>query len=262
MSQISSRINKALSSVLGYDPVTKFRVHKIDSLVTIGTGYGGWSIPSNHLHEESVCYLAGAGEDLSFDTGIAERYGCHVHIFDPTPKARKHFEELTMALKDGRKQAVNNSTLYYSIGIDRLALLHYHELGLWDKEETLRFYAPRKSEHASYSALNIQKTDKYIEAKADRLSAVMKKLGHTSIDLLKLDIEGAEYKVLQSIIDDRLDIGIICVEFDEAHFSIDDQFVSRIRNALQALIDYGYVIIDCNEHCNYTLTRKELLQYF
>jgi FkbM family methyltransferase len=259
MSQISSKINKALSTVLGYDPVSKFKIHKISSLVSIGTEYGGWAIPDKLLSEKSVCYLAGAGEDISFDTGIAERYGCEVHIFDPTPRARKHFEVLQSAVAEGRRQAVNNSTVYYTIGKDRWPLLHYHELGLWESEEVLKFYAPRKAEHASYSALNIQKTEDYIEAKADRLSSVMKKLGHKSIDLLKLDIEGAEYKVLQSILEDNLDIGVICVEFDEAHFSLDEQFVSRIRGSLQALNAHGYLIIDCNEHCNYTLCRKDLL---
>jgi len=43
----------------------------------------------------------------------------------------------------------------------------------------------------------------------------MNELGHRKIDLLKIDMEGAEYKVIESIIEDRLDIGVIFVEHKE-----------------------------------------------
>ena len=64
-------------------PVSSFA-----DLITIGTEYGGWTIPANYLTESSICYLAGAGEDISFDVGIVEKYGCQVLLFDPTPRAK------------------------------------------------------------------------------------------------------------------------------------------------------------------------------
>lgn len=43
----------------------------------------------------------------------------------------------------------------------------------------------------------------------------MDELGHTQVDLLKLDIEGAEYEVLHSVLKEGIAIKMICVEFDQ-----------------------------------------------
>ena len=38
------------------------------SMETLGTNYGGWSIPINtSLNKDSVIYSGGVGEDISFD---------------------------------------------------------------------------------------------------------------------------------------------------------------------------------------------------
>lgn len=258
-----SKIKRLFFSFLGVDPVTKFKIHRIGGLETIGTEYGGWTIPQNALNESSVCYLAGAGEDISFDTGIAEKYGCRVFIFDPTPKAIRHFEILKMNAARGAPTPINNdSSLFYDISLNGFSRLTFCDVGLWDKEAVLKFYVPKNPEHASHSILNLQKTKNYIEAKVDRLLNIMNRFGHSSIDLLKLDIDGAEYKVIESMIEDRLLIQMICVEYDEAHSPLDAGFLSRIKKSLRSLLDYGYVIVASNESCNYTLIRKEFLKQF
>jgi hypothetical protein len=45
------------------------------------------------------------------------------------------------------------------------------------------------------------------------VTTAMRELGHSRIDLLKLDIEGAEYPVLRDIIRSQLDIQQLLVEF-------------------------------------------------
>ena len=42
----------------------------------------------------------------------------------------------------------------------------------------------------------------------------MRELGHAEIDLLKLDVGGAEREVLRGALDDGVDIGVICVDSD------------------------------------------------
>ena len=43
----------------------------------------------------------------------------------------------------------------------------------------------------------------------------MKEPGHDRVDLLKLDIVGAEYEVLKSIIEDHVDVKVVCVKFNQ-----------------------------------------------
>jgi FkbM family methyltransferase len=47
------------------------------------------------------------------------------------------------------------------------------------------------------------------------LAREMEMNGHDSIDLLKIDIEGFEYEVLESCLEERIPIRQICVEFHD-----------------------------------------------
>ena len=67
--------------------------------------------------------------------------------------------------------------------------------------ETLRFYAPRNEAHVSHSAVNLQRTDRFFEAQVSTVRELAKKLDDTDIEIIKMDIEGAEYAVLSSLMD-------------------------------------------------------------
>lgn len=239
----------------GSDKKDKWKpeVKNIDNLVTIGTWYGAWTIPDNILNKKSIVYLAGAGEDLSFDVGIATKFGCKVFIFDPTPRAKLHFDQLNQSVASGEKMPIGTKdTGFYNIKKGQLGLLNFLEIGLWDKKDKLKFYSPKNPEHVSHSIVNLQKQRSYFVAEVDRLSSIMKQLGHKHLDLLKIDIEGAEYKVLESIIADNIIIKVLCVEFDEGHTPLDDDYLGRIKGAVGDLLEYGYEIIHADDMHNYT----------
>ena len=201
----------------------------------IGSDYGGWIVPRNLIGPKSICYCAGVGEDISFDLGLIEQFGCHVFAFDPTPRAKIHIVKTAVGVKQ-----------YY-----------FFDYGVWGYDEEVRFFAPRDPSHVSHSALNLQKTERYFDARCKRLSTIMQENGHDHIDLLKLDIEGAEYAVLRSILEDHLQVGIICVEYDEVHNAIDDRYIHRIRRSIRELRKAGYVIVAKDEQQNYTLVRRD-----
>ena len=59
-----------------------------EDLICLGDlNYGGYMLPESLLGEDSVCYLAGTGEDISFDLGVIARFGCRVYALDPVPRA-------------------------------------------------------------------------------------------------------------------------------------------------------------------------------
>jgi len=196
------------------------------SLVRLGTSYGGWWVPVSKLEAGRVAYCAGAGEDISFDLALHER-GLQVFVFDPTPRAIDHV---------GRHGPVSNTFTFLPIG-------------WWSESTTLRFFAPRNEAHVSHSVVNLQETDRYFEAEVCTVAEAMRDLSHAGIDILKMDIEGAEFAVLQSLMRDAVYPGVLCVEFDQPCS------VRRIVAAVRSLSGYGYALRHIDVW-NYTFERR------
>ncbi len=235
--QLPEKIVKRLSfqfyKLVGKDPLSGAKIFSRNDLKEIGSTYGGWVVPTNLLGPNSICYCVGCGEDITFDLGLIDLFGCHVYGLDPTPRAVAHV-----------KQVAGGNSKY-----------HFFDVGLWDKEETLDFFVPKNPEHVSHSLLNLQKTEDCISVNVTRLSSLMKKLAHQKIDLLKIDIEGAEYKVIDSILEDGVDIGILCVEYDECFNPLDANYRSRIKNSVNSLLEDGYSLVWSQGNGNYTFVK-------
>src|SRR3546814_16696357 len=58
----------------------------------VGSDYGGWFLPLDLIRADWVCYAGGVGEDVTFDLGIIDRFGCQGFAFDPTPRAIAYVE--------------------------------------------------------------------------------------------------------------------------------------------------------------------------
>ena len=219
-----------------FDFLSFHRINKLDiKLIKLGSHDANWIIPSEYLNSESICYCFGVGEDASFDLEILSRYNCNVFSFDPTPRAISYVQS---------KKITNKKFKFLSFGI-------------WDKNEKIKFYAPQNKNHVSHSALNLQKTDSYFVAECFDLLSLMEKLNHRNVDLCKLDIEGAEYRVLNYMVNKGIKIPILCVEFDEAYNEIDSNCILRINNILRLLIKNGYRIVQKQSRANYLLINYE-----
>jgi FkbM family methyltransferase len=230
---VADRLSNQAFRLSGWDKISFVKIKNRNDLKEIGTEYGGWVVPVSLLSSNSVCYCVGCGEDVSFDLGLIDQFGCDIFAFDPTPRAIRHVE----------KVASQNSQY------------HFFEIGLWDKEDTLKFYAPKNPEHVSHSLLNLQKTNDYIFVKVKRLKKIMEDIGHKKIDLLKIDIEGAEYKVIESIAEDNIDIKVICVEYDECSHPLDYNYRKRIRKSVKSLLALGYSLVYAKGNGNFTFVK-------
>lgn len=199
-------------------------------LQRFGLDYGGWTVPVDHLNENSICYCVGVGIDATFDFALVEQFNCNVFSFDPTPKAIAYME----------------SELY-----DR-ERLNFMPIGVWDEDAELRFYSPANTEETSHSIYDLHGTNNYFTAECRKLSTIMKDLGHDHIDLLKLDIEGAWRNVIQNIVDERIDISILCVELDSPTTLVR---VLKVRHMLSSI---GFELVHF-EKDNYLFIQKSLL---
>lgn len=185
-------------------------------LVRLGSRYGGWRVPLRQLNEDSVCYSFGVGEDISFDIALAKLTGSTVHLFDPTPRSKAHFDLLTRAAGGDATAKSHLAQIYPRISAEAVTLLRYHEYGIWSANEELEFFKPRDPTHVSHSLTNIQKTGVGFTATVKTARTIASTLGHDRIDLLKMDIEGAEFAVLDDLLANGPLPRILCVEFDAA----------------------------------------------
>lgn len=219
--------------LLRRDPRSYQVLQARQDLLRIGTDYGGWVVPTRMLDANSICYCFGCGEDISFDLGLIDRFGCHVFGFDPTPRSAQYVRETTRGN----------------------AKYHFYEIGLWDQEGTVRFFAPKDPAHISHSALNLQKTENYFSARVRQLSDIMRDNQHAGLDLLKIDIEGAEYRVIAAMLRDGIRPKIFCVEFHEDPSDISKN-TNNVRESVRSVVNAGYSLVAVRHRDNYTFVRE------
>ena len=182
----------------------------------IGSAYGSWPLPRGVLDADSVCYLAGLGEDASFDLVLIERFGCDVHAFDPVPEAVAYGTEV--AATEPR--------------------FHFHPYGLWSEDATLVFHDNPQEGFVSRSATDMHGTGKGQQLAVRDLAALPAELGHDHIDLLKLSVEGSEYELLDVVIGAPFEVGVILVEFAQpAPLKVVGGQVDRLAAAGWDLVD-------------------------
>ena len=183
-----------------------------------GNNYGGFYVCPDNLNSSSIIYSFGIGEDVSFDTSIIGEFKCEVFGFDPTPKSINWVHSQNLPSK-----------------------FHFHQYGIDNKTRLVNFYLPKNPEFVSGSVLenlNID-TDTTIQVQMRTLEEIAGSLGHKKIDVLKMDIEGSEFKIPDSILNSELQINQILIEFHDRFFS--DGKVMR-KNAENILRSNGFEI--------------------
>lgn len=176
------------------------------SYIKLGSRYGGWWVDLDRLDEHSVVYSAGVGEDITFDIELIKRTNCTVHAFDPTPKSIAWLGSQNLPPK----------FIAHPVGLSRL-------------NGERKFFPPKNKEWVSHSVLSYDKdVDSFIVCEFLSLSTLMAELGHTHIDLLKMDIEGSEFEVFEDLVDNNIKVDQLNVE---VHGDVD----SGVRIACEKL---------------------------
>jgi FkbM family methyltransferase len=176
--------------LLGLEPRIKVGTQR--PLEFHGNSEGGWKIIQNSLNKDSVVVDVGLGEDASFSESIIEKYGCVVNGFDPTPRAIRYIKNLRN---------------------DRLKLF---EVGIGSSAGPTHFLLPKNASYVSGSVTPEEHlSQECIEVELVTIGQIFTMLGCGRIDVLKLDVEGTEYEVIdsQEFAQYASRIGQLCVEF-------------------------------------------------
>ncbi len=177
---------------------------------------GGWWFHADTLDEDSIVYSLGVGEDADFDLSLIDRFGLTVHAFDPTP-----------------------STVDWVAGHNLPDRFRFHPWAVAAADGVVRLY-PRARRDGSRSQVMYTMVaeggsrDGAVEVAAYSLGSITRRLGHARVDLLKMDIEGAEYEVLDTLLDSAVKPRQLLVEFHHRFAGIGPDrtvdMVARLRN--------------------------------
>jgi FkbM family methyltransferase len=212
--QLSLRTYVRSSLQWGFRPP---RPQVVRGVVRVGSDYGGYFLDPSVLPPNPVIYSIGIGKDTSFDLSLIERHGFTVHGFDPTPEVKYWVESQSMPPQ-----------------------FRFHGIGIADFDGEGDFYLPPRPDFISHSMIRArQYSPDSIRVPVTKLSTAMARLGHGRIDILKMDIEGAEYAVLYDLMKDNLGVGQILVEF---HHRLSSVGTDKTRAVLYSLNEYGMKI--------------------
>ena len=182
----------------------------------IGNQYGGFYVHIDALNAQSIVYSIGIGEDVSFDQELIKTIGCPVFGYDPTPKS------IAWVSKNVNDQQFK----FFDFGIAKVS----------GKQS---FYLPENKNFVSGSIKPIKGVNKQnkLALQFKTLKAAMELNNHTQIDLLKMDIEGAEYEVIDHFLKHKIPIKQFVVEF-HPHMEKDGKI--KTKKAIKLLENAGF----------------------
>lgn len=199
---------------VGTDLYTPVQMHC--PKLRLGNEGTSWCICPGELSEASTVYSFGVGDDISFDLALIERFGLRVDAFDPTPRSNAW-----LAMQRTPEKFI------------------FHPYGIGSRDGTATFY-PENPKFVSYSVVERGlRSGEAFEAPIYRLNTILKLLGHKTIDVLKIDIEGSEYEVIDDLIASRVDARQLLVEF---HHRWREFGVEKTREAIGTLNEAGFRI--------------------
>ena len=213
---IKTFLKRNLEILTGREPRIRVQVRK--KKCWYGNKYGGFYIIPELLDKDSIVYSFGIGEDVSFDLDVIRNHRCRVFAYDPTPRSVDWVSRQ-----------------------DLPANFHFQPYGIYCFDKEAVFHLPKSKSFVSGSLSLTEFIDEKenISVPVFRLKTLMEKNQHDHIDVLKLDIEGAEYDVIDDIINSGIKVEQILVEF---HHRFIKDGAPKTKKVLRLLSDKGFQV--------------------
>jgi FkbM family methyltransferase len=199
-------------------------------VVSLGNPEGvcQWNVWPGGLKKGCVVYSGGVGDDVSFEHDLVKQFGCSVVLLDPSPIGLK-----TMTLPE-----------------NQITQFHFFPVALAGHKGKLKLGEPEPGDKSWYAR---KAAAAGIEVSCTDLRSLMEENRHDHIDLLKLDIEGSEYDVIKGILQHRIPVRQICVEYH--HGILPGISRGRTLRSILSLIRCGYKLVDQFGN-NHTFVRR------
>jgi FkbM family methyltransferase len=191
-----------------------------------------WAILAGSISNDSFIVSAGVGHSISFEEELVERFNAHIVLLDPSPTGLK-----TIASKKDMRN------------------IEFRKLGLAATPGEVRFGLPDQADEGSFRKGG---DDDGVSFACTSLSDLIHEHGGREVDLLKIDVEGFEYEIIQSIIDEKLAVKQICVEIHHNRvISLDKTIFDAMALILKlAMSDYRIIY---NKNMDFTFVKKQMI---
>jgi FkbM family methyltransferase len=186
----------------------------------------GWKYIPDLLGPHSVVYSLGVGDAIDFDIDLIHHYSLTVHAFDPTPYSEEWIATLELPSN-----------------------FVFHPWAAAGKDGSLRLFRrinkPGKKSVVMWTADgNAGDASDFIDAPACTIRTMMEKLEHERVDLLRVDVEGVEYEILDSLGDVANLPTQLLVAFHHRFPGIGKQ---RTADSIEKLKTFGYRIFSISQ---------------
>jgi len=184
--------------------------------------------------EKCIVYDFGIRQQPHFGEALARDYGCEVHAFDPSPITLSWIQSAPVS-----KLPNYHFHPYGGGGVDGTITLWEY----WDWDQISIVKLPRKlgDEHTDGGKgpdrVNVQPSQRKFPIPVKTIPTIMKELGHNYITILKVDVEGSEFLMLQDLLDRTGCPQIDQITLEWHHFDLDMRYgSSRELNTINSML--------------------------
>ena len=188
-------------------------------------------IPTDLIGSSWLCYCVGIGGDISFDLELIRSYGATVRAFDPVAE----YVEDAIDKADGEPS------------------FFAYQAAIAERDGPVRMQVTHHEHSHSVSGAKLYDSKNYVELPGRTLPSLMAELGDERIDLLKLDVEGAEYELIPTL--DLRGFGVKIFSTQMHHTGS----VRKARSLIARLKRDGYELVGEKPAVKLTFAREELL---
>ncbi|MDI1235796.1 MAG: FkbM family methyltransferase [bacterium] len=222
--------------------LSKYNKNDVGAYETIGNDYGFMIVPKGLIKEDASILSFGAGEDIEAEIDLIKQYNCIIQLFDPTDISIQYVQKVKTDLIAKNEQNIADKIIF-------------NAAALWKEVGTVKFFKPKEANFVSHSINNIDATDNFVEVPAETIKSIMTRLGLSQVDYIKMDIEGAEYEVLENMLADKINFKAIYLEYHYNRKNSVFQDISKIKHSLEKMAQLGYNVIYCSRFRYFCLVK-------
>lgn len=190
--------------------------------VSYGLRSGTWTVYPAIIGPDSVIYSFGVGKNIEWDLAMIEHHGVELHAFDPTPRSVNWIKEINLP-----------------------GQFRFHPLGLSDRDGEIAFYVPVREHKVNYSSYKSKSpAATTVQCPVRRLATLMEEFGHHRVDIVKMDIEGAEIAAIPDMLSSAIFPSQLLIEF---HYNYKGIPFELFTGLIESLRSNGYRIFHISE---------------